>query len=142
MLPDHPYMRCLEEAVHTVADPISLRKQVTALISCCEEAKKAWQEYLSHPGPAGDRYSIVSWIGAARSRHLHEISLQATETIRAACTEAGAKTVRFLSLEENIIVLPYRMLRPNETGPEAAQAAIETLAERIAHLQQLVKSLG
>ncbi len=135
-------MHCLEEAVHTAADPVSLRKHVAALISCCEEAKKTWQEYLSHPGPAGDRYSIVSWIGATRSRQLHEISLRATEIMRAACTGAGAKSARSLSLEENIVVLPYRMLRPNETGPEAAQAAIETLAERIAHLQQLVKSLG
>lgn len=135
-------MRCLEEVVHAARDRVGLRKHIEELVSCCGEAKQIWQDYLNHPGPTGDKYSIVSWIGPVRSRQLHALSLQATGIMRIACTEAGAKSVNSLSLEEPLIVLPYRMLKPGETGVEAAHSAVETLDLRIADLQKLAKGIG
>jgi hypothetical protein len=141
-MPLHPVLLCLDEAANGAADPAGLRKHVAALVSCCEEAKKVWKDYLNSANTAGDRHSIVSWIGADRSRQLHEISLTATEVLRTAFTEANAMVGNSLSLEENLIVLPYRMLRPAETGRDAARAAIDVLELRIARLRQLAKGLG
>jgi hypothetical protein len=135
-------MHCLEEVVHAARDRIGLRKHIEELVSCCEAAKHLWQDYLNHPGPAGDPYSIVSWIGPVRSRQLHALSLQACGIMRIACTEAGAKAVGSLSLEEPLIVQPYRMLKPGETGVEAAQQAVETLDLRIADLHRLAMGIG
>ncbi len=135
-------MLCLEEVVHAARDQVGLKKHIGELVSCCEAAKQVWQDYLNHPGPAGDKYSIVSWIGPLRSRQLHALSLQATGVMRTACTEAGAKSVGSLSLEEPLIALPYRMLKPGETGVEAAQWAIESLDLRIADLHKLAKGIG
>lgn len=135
-------MQCFEEVVHAAKDRIGLRKHIEELVSCCEEAKHIWQDYLNHPGPAGDQYSIVSWIGAERSRQLHEACLRAKEILRVACVEAGAKSVRSLSLEDSMIAPPFRMLKPGETGPDAARSAIEILNERIADLQKLAKGIG
>lgn len=135
-------MRCLDEAVNAAADPAGLRKHVTALLSCCEEARGVWKEYLRDSSVAGDRYSIVSWIGASRSRQLHEISLIATEVLRTAFAETGTTIGRSLTLEDNLIVLPWRVLEPSETGPDAARIAIDVLELRIARLRQLAKGLG
>jgi hypothetical protein len=113
-----------------------LAAKLEAIAACGEQAARLWQGYLDNPGAAGDKYTIVSWIGAERAKQLHELSLQVHELVSAVCAAAGDQA-RFLVLDESPIVLAYRGLKEGETGPQAAQVSIAQQQEHIKHLRAL-----
>jgi hypothetical protein len=117
------------------------RQQVIALLGelvrRCEEAMKVWSDYAASPGAPGDRFALVTWVGAARSKELHEINLRAKDHLRGLATLAGAPAARIADLDEDVIEMAYRSLKPDETGPQAAQASIAALKDRIQYLQAL-----
>ena len=133
-------MQILNQAVAAMrkrgADGAKVAAQLEAIAACGEQAARLWQGYLDNPGAAGDKYTIVSWIGAERAKQLHELSLQAHELVSAVCAAAGDQA-RFLVLDESPIVLAYRGLKEGETGPQAAQASLAQQQEHIKHLRAL-----
>lgn len=106
------------------------------IAECGEQALRIWQGYLNSPGAPGDKYSIVSWIGAERAKQLHELSLKAHDLMYSLRASTGEQA-RFLVLGETPVVLAYRGLKEGETGPQAAQAAIAAQQESIAHTRVL-----
>ena len=107
------------------------------LIQDCQQAVQVWREYLNAPGAPGDAFTLVSWMGSQPVKALHDISLEARERILHLCRLADPEVARFVIYDDDLIELAFRAVKPNETGPEAAQAAIETMGERIKHLQSL-----
>src|SRR3990172_4140352 len=93
----------------------------------CQATVQVWQGYLAKPGTPGDQWTIVSWIGPDRAKQLHGINLRAKQNVEEVCRMAGPQAGRFIGLEENvdIIEMAYRMLKPGETGTDAAKAAIQ-----------------
>lgn len=135
-------MRILDQAVQAIqaqaakgrVNGAQLALTLEAIAADGEQALRIWQGYLDNPGAPGEKYSIISWIGAERAKQLHELSLTAHALINTVCAAAGDQA-RFLVLEESPIVLAYRGLKEGETGPQAAQAAAVLQQEYIAQVR-------
>jgi hypothetical protein len=119
-----------------------LVKYLQAVCQECEAAWSVWQKYLEQPGSAGDRFSILSWVGTERARQLHEINLRAREQLRAAATLAGPEAGRFMNLEDDVIEMAYRNLNAGETGPQAAQKALDRMTERLRELRAIITKVN
>lgn len=143
-------MNSLETAVAVIAKwPASKEKERAAartalagLIADCEAAIKVWEDYLAAPATAGDRWSIVSWIGPERAKQLHELNLGAKARLAQICRSAGGKAARTVDLEDELIEMAYRMLKPGETGTDAARSAVQALQGRIEYLRGLSAQLA
>ena len=137
-------MQILDQAVETIrkqgANGAPLAAKLEAIAACGDQAARIWQGYLDKPGMPGDKYTIVSWIGAERAKQLHALSLQAHALERDVCAAAG-KQARFLVLDESPIALAYRGLKEGETGPQAAQALLAEQQATIKHLRALADKL-
>lgn len=137
-------MQILDQTVEAIrmqsgkvrVDGARLAATLAAIAECGEQALRIWQDYLANPGAPGDKYSIISWIGAERAKQLHELSLRAHDLMNVLRASAGDQA-RFLVWEESPIVLAYRGLKEGETGPQAAQAAVAAQQEIIAHVRAL-----
>ncbi len=143
-------MKSLEAAITAIAKwPATKQKErasaqaaLAGLIADCEAAIKVWEGYLAAPTTAGDRWSIVSWIGAERAKQLHELNLSAKARLAQICRSAGGKAARTVDLEDELIEMAYRMLKPGETGTDAARSAVQTLQQRIEYLRGLSAQLA
>jgi hypothetical protein len=126
-----------------------LAAKLEAIAACGDQGARIWQGYLDNPGAPGDKYTIMSWIGAERAKQLHELSLQAHALVTDVCAAAGDQT-RFLVLDESPIALAYRGLKEGETGPQAAQVLLaeqqatnkhlRALADKVRAIKSAVKS--
>jgi len=140
-------MSSLDEAIGLVsrwkADRQKNRATVIALLEGlvkeCQVATKIWQTYASAPGAPGDERSIVSWVGPDRAKQLHEVSLRARDLVQAICRAAGPKVERFADMDESIIEMAYRQLKPGESGVEAANTAISRMQDRVSHIGGLIE---
>lgn len=143
-------MNSLETAVAVISKwPASKAKEQAAaraalagLIADCEAAVKVWEGYLAAPTTSADRWSIVSWIGAERAKLLHELNLSAKARLALICRSAGGMAARTVDLEDELIEMAYRMLRPGEAGPDAARSAVQALQGRIEYLRGLSAQLA
>lgn len=140
------YVDVLDEAVDIIAAWFSndaKRRQAVAhleaLIDDCRAAIKVWAGYLENPGAPGDRFSIISWVGPDRANRLQDIDFQARERIMAVAELAG--TAAGSGLGRHLVANAYRILKPGETGPQAAEASIGELDRSIAHLESLIERL-
>ena len=133
-------MQILDQAVETIrkqgANGASLAVKLEAIAACGDQAARIWQGYLDKPGVPGDKYTIVSWVGAERAKQLYELSLQAHVLVKDVCTAAGDQA-RFLVLDESPIALAYRGLKEGETGPQAAQVLLAEQQATNKHLRAL-----
>lgn len=136
--------RAIELVLRWKADRQKQRADVLARLEAvakeCQASAQVWQGYLDKPGASGDQWTIVSWIGPERAKQLHDINLRAKQNVEEVCRMAGPQAGRFIGLEENVdvIEMAYRMLKPGETGMDAAQAAIQRQQERIDYLRGLM----
>lgn len=105
----------------------------------CQNAAKLWQEYLDKPGAAGDQWTLVSWVGPERAKRLHETNLRAKANVERICKIAGPEAGRFVVLDEDVIAMAYRQLKPGETGPDGAKTAVAQLQQRMDYLQGLMQ---
>jgi cell division septum initiation protein DivIVA len=143
-------MYSLDKAVDLVSRwPSSKQKSrpeavslVDALIARCQDAVKVWKEYAGSSGAPGDRFSLVSWVGAARARTLFDIHLAARRDAQRLCDLAGPAAGRLLGLDEDVIEMAYRQLGEGETGAQAAQTALDRLDKRIQYLSGLKRRLS
>jgi hypothetical protein len=141
-------MQILDQAVEVIrkegakgrVNGVLLAAKLEAIAACGEQAALLWQGYLDKPGAPGDKYTIVSWIGAERAKQLHELSLQAQDLTKEVCAAAGDQA-RFLVLDESPIALAYRGLNEGETGPQAAQALLAAQQATNKHLRALADQL-
>jgi len=117
-----------------------LAAKLEAIAACGDQAARIWQGYLDKPGAPGDKYTVMSWVGAERAKQLHELSLQAHVLVKDVCAAAGDQA-RFLVLDESPIVLAYRGLKEGETGPQAAQAMLAEQQATNKHLRTLADKL-
>ncbi len=133
-------MQILDQALEAIrkqgGNGVQAAAKLEAIAACGDQAARLWQGYLDSPGAPGDKYTIVSWIGAERAKHLHELSLQAHELVKDVCAAAG-KQARFLVLDESPIALAYRGLKEGETGPQAGQALLAEQQATNKHLRAL-----
>ncbi len=113
-----------------------LAAKLEAIAACGDQAARIWQGYLDKPGEPGDKYTIVSWVGAERAKQLYELSLQTHVLVKDVCAVVGDQA-RFLVLDEGPIALAYRGLKEGETGPQAAQALLAEQQATIKHLRAL-----
>jgi hypothetical protein len=143
-------MKSLETAIAVIAKwPATKQKERAAakaalagLIADCEAAVKLWEGYLVAPTGSGDRWSIITWIGADRGKQLHEINLDAKARLAAICRSAGGRAARTVDLEDDLIETAYRMLKSGETGIDAAHSAVRTLQGRVEYLRGLSAQLA
>jgi hypothetical protein len=141
-------MQILDQAVQAIRKQgatgriqgAQLAAKLEAIAACGDQAGRIWQGYLDNPGAPGDKYTMVSWIGAERAKQLYELSLQVHTLVNDVCAAAGAQA-RFLVLDESPIVLAYRGLKDAETGPQAAQAALAAQQAANKHLRALADML-
>jgi len=117
-----------------------LAAKLEAIAACGDQAARIWQGYLDKPGVPGDKYTIVSWIGAERAKQLHELSLQTNVLVKDVCAAAGGQA-RFLVLDESPVALAYRGLKDGETGPQAAQELLAAQQGTNKHLRVLADKL-
>ena len=141
-------MQILDQAVQVIrkqgatgrVQGAQLAAKLEAIAACGDQAARIWQGYLDNPGAPGDKYTMVSWIGAERAKQLYELSLQVHTLVHDVCAAAGEEA-RFLVLDESPIVLAYRGLKDAETGPQAAQAALAAQQATNKHLRSLADTL-
>jgi hypothetical protein len=141
-------MQILDQAVEAIqkqgararVQGAPLAAKLEAIAACGDQAARLWQGYLDNPGASGDKYTIVSWIGAERAKQLYELSLQAQTLVKDVCAATGDQA-RFLVLDESPIVLAYRGLREDETGPQAALTALTAQQTNNKHLHTLADKL-
>ena len=117
-----------------------LAAKLEAIAACGDQAARIWQGYLDKPGEPGDKYTIVSWVGAERAKQLYELSLQAHVLVKDVCAAAGNQA-RFLVLDESPIALAYRGLKEGESGPQAAQVLLAEQQVTNKHLRALADKL-
>jgi hypothetical protein len=117
--------------------------RLETVVKDCQAAVQVWQGYLDKPGARGDQWTIISWIGPVRAKQLHDINLRARQNIEELCRMAGPQAGRFIGLEENVdaVEMAYRMLKPGETGMDAAKSAIQKMQARIDYLRGLMQRL-
>ncbi len=144
-------MNSLDQAIELIsrwkADRQKQRAEVLSRLEAvakeCQAALQVWQGYLAKPGAPGDQWTIMSWVGPDRAKQLHEINLRAKENVEEVCRMAGSQSGRFIGLEANadVIEMAYRMLKPGETGIEAATSAVQQLQERMNYVQGLMQRI-
>ena len=137
--------RAIELVMRWKADRQKQRADVLArletVVKECQAAIQVWQGYVSKPGAPGDQWTIISWIGPDRAKQLHEINLRAKQDVEELCRMAGPLAGRFVALDEDVIETAYRMLKPGETGVDAAKTAIQKTQERMEYLRGLMQRL-
>ena len=120
------------------ADALS---RLDAVVKECQTAVQVWQGYLAKPGAPGDQWTIVSWIGPDRAKQLHVINLRAKQNLEEVCRIAGPRSGRFVALDDDVIEMAYRMLKPGETGVDAAKSAVQKMQERMDYIRGLMQRL-
>jgi hypothetical protein len=132
-------MKALELAVQSIAttetDAARRQRCVQLLDAIAQDVRAAadvWSGYLKKPGgtPASAN-SVMDWTGSAVAKKLFDLHL----AVRAKENEITAGKSM---LDDPLVELAYRKLHDGETGPAAAQQAVEALGARAAQ----VKSLG
>jgi len=137
-------MQILDQAVEVmrkrgVKGP-EIAAKLEAIGAISDEATRIWQGYLDRPGAAGDKYTLVSWMGPERARQLFELSLKAKPLVDEVCAATGPQA-RFLVLDESPVVLAYAHLADGETGPQAAQARLAAQQAMSRHLRALADAV-
>lgn len=141
-------MQILEQAVEAIrkqagkgrVDGAKAAAALEAIATAGEQAARIWQGYLDNPGAPGDKYTIVSWIGAERAKQLFELTREAHDLVNAACAAAGAEA-RYLVLDRSPIMDAYRGLKEGETGPQAAQALLSAQQANNKRLRDLANQV-
>ena len=137
--------RAIELVMRWKADRQKQRADVVsrleAVVKECQAAVQVWQGYLAKPGAPGDQWTIVSWVGPDRAKQLHEINLRAKQNVEEVCRMAGPRSGRFVALDDDVIEMAYRMLKPGETGVDAAKTAVQRLQERMDYIRGLMQHL-
>lgn len=140
-------MDSLDRAIDLVsrwkADRGKQRAEVLArlegVIKDCQAASKVWQDFLDKPGAPGGEWTIMSWVGPSRAKQLHEINLRAKASVEEVCRLAGPAAGRFAGLDEDVIEMAYRQLKPGESGIEAAKTAVANTQKYIDYLRGLIE---
>jgi hypothetical protein len=137
--------RAIELVMRWKADRQKQRADVLsrldAVVKECQTAVQVWQGYLAKPGASGDQWTIVSWVGPDRAKQLHEINLRTKQNLEEICRMAGPRSGRFVGLDDDVIEMAYRMLKPGETGAEAAKTAVQRQQERVDYIRGLMQRL-
>jgi hypothetical protein len=137
--------RAIELVIRWKADRQKQRAELLSrldtVVKECQAAAQVWQGYLAKPGAPGDQWTIVSWVGPDRAKQLHEINLRAKQNVEEVCRIAGPRSGRFVTLDEDVIEMAYRMLKPGETGADAAKTAVQRLQERMEYIRGLMQRL-
>ncbi len=134
----------LEQQIQTADSDV--KTQVQGLLKLIARqmaaAEQLWQTYLDNPSASDDRFTVVMWIGAERSRALHRIHLDLRDQARELTTASGVAfrdTVGIAAMVD--IVEAYDQLQAGETGPQRAEQAIATIAARRQRIEALLISL-
>lgn len=110
--------------------------KLEALAAMGDKAAAIWQGYLDKPGAPGDKYALVTWVGAERSKQLYELSLEAHALVNEVCAATGP-AARFLVLDQSPIALAFVGLKEGQTGVQAAQAQLAAQQATNKHLRVL-----
>ena len=113
--------------------------RLESVIKDCQAAIKVWQDFLDKPGAPGDHWTIMSWIGPTRAKQLHEINLRAKASVEEVCRMAGPAAGRFVALDEDVIEMAYRQLKPDESGIDAAKTAVANTQKTMDYLRGLIE---
>jgi hypothetical protein len=137
-------MQILDRAVELMrahgADGPRVSEKLEALAALGDKAARIWKAYIDAPGAAGDKYTLISWVGAERARELYALHLDAQRLVDEICAAAGSGS-RFLVLDESPIVMAYVQLKEGETGPQAAQDRLAAQQAHCAHLRSLATAV-
>jgi len=137
--------RAIELVMRWKADRQKQRADVLSRLDAvmreCQATVQVWQGYLAKPGTPGDQWTIVSWVGPDRAKQLHEINLRAKQNVEEVCRMAGPRSGRFVALDDDVIEMAYRMLKPGETGVDAAKTAVQKMQERMDYIRGLMQRI-
>ncbi len=113
--------------------------RLESVIKDCQSAIKLWQDFLDKPGAPGNHWTIMSWVGPIRAKQLHEINLRAKTSVEEVCRMAGPIAGRFVVLDDDVIEMAYRQLKPGESGIEAAKTAVINTQKYMEYLRGLIE---
>ena len=113
--------------------------RLESVIKDCQAAIKVGQDFLDQPGAPGDRWTIMSWVGPTRAKQLHEINLRAKTSVEEVCRMAGPTAGRFVVLDDDVIEMAYRQLKPGESGIDAAKTAVTNTQKYMEYLRGLIE---
>ncbi len=113
--------------------------RLESVIKDCQAAMKVWEDFLGKPGAPGGQWTIMSWVGPSRAKQLHEINLRAKASVEEACRLAGPAAGRFAGLDEDMIEMAYRQLKPGESGIDAAKTAVANTQKTMDYLRGLIE---
>lgn len=113
--------------------------RLESVIKDCQAAIKVWQDFLANPGKPGDQWAIMSWTGPERAKQLHEINLRAKASVEDVCRLAGPAAGRFAVLDDDVIEMAYRQLKPGESGIDAAKTAVTNSQKFMEYLHGLIE---
>ena len=140
-------MQILDQAVEIIrkrgGDGAQVASRLEAIAALCDEAARIWKGYVDNPGVPGDKYTLISWMGADRSNQLQDLSFKAKILVDEVRAATGPQA-RFLVFDESPIVMAYVQLKDGETGPQAAQdrlAAQQAVGRHVRELADKVRSV-
>jgi hypothetical protein len=135
-------MRALDVAVQSIATTVTNPNEreryiglLDAMAKDCKSAAAVWRQYLEQPGsPPADPSALIYWTGSALARQLFDIHLDCRDKL-VELTNGRA------TMEDPMISLAYRKLAEGETGPQAAQQAVDEMNGTAAHLERLKEQI-
>jgi len=133
-------MQILDQAVEIIrkrgGHGAQVASRLEAIAALCDEAARIWKGYVDNPGAPGDKYTLISWMGADRANQLQDLSFKAKTLVDEVRAATGPEA-RFLVFDESPIVMAYVQLRDGETGPQAAQDRLAVQQAMSRHLRAL-----
>jgi hypothetical protein len=135
-------MKALDVAVQAIATTVTNPNEreryiglLDAMAKDCKSAVAVWRKYLDQPGsPPADPSALIYWTGSSVARQLFDIHLACRDKL-VALTNGRA------TMEDPLISLAYRKLDEGESGPQAAQKAVDEMNATVAHLERLKEQI-
>lgn len=135
-------MKALDVAVQSIAtriaDPTERQRYMGLLEDMAKDCKSAmdvWQQVLTKSAaPVGDPKVLMNWTGPVVAKKLFDIHLGFR-------TKMLQVTDRRGDLEDPVIPSAYHLLKPDETGANFAQTAVEQARQAMLAMQAHVETI-
>lgn len=134
----------LDEIKNWTADRNADRETVANILSETAGSLRAaidiWKDVQASPAEyAEGEMATMNMVGSERSKRLHAIGLDTIANKRKIFSMVGGEVEYYSGLQDSLVVEAYHQLKTGESLNDRANAAIETMEQRIGELEDLAK---